>query len=356
MTTDNKPSTLYWRFQLGFWGGYWLLNLVYARVWGFSAPFYDALFVLLSLLLFAATHGFRWLYVQHGQQKSVASVCLHLVWLLPVSATLLQLLYGALIYGWLSFFPTSDPAHGQGRNPNASVGYIINTTIILMVWCLITLLRIEWLRRRNAERDYWQNQLRLREVELQFLRSQINSHFLFNALNNIRSLILEDANAARQAVTDLATLLRGLMHGEAHTTVSLRDEIELVKGYLALESLQFEQRLSFELNIEPSLQEAQIPPLLLQTLVENAIKHGIARRAKGGAIRISANTLPDQRWCLQVENPLAELPANRESNGIGLKNARSRLQAAFGELASLELAQAATVLARAEMPIGITAA
>ena len=82
----------------------------------------------------------------------------------------------------------------------------------------------------------------------------------------------------------------------------------------------------------------------------------IARRSAGGAIRISATALPGNRWCLQVENPPAELPANRESNGIGLKNARSRLQAAFGELASLELAHASTVLARAEMPMGMTAA
>lgn len=359
--TDNTPSKLYWRFQLGFWGGYWLLNLVYARVWGYSSFSYDGLFVVLSVLLFGLTHGYRRLYTRYGRQKSVAALCLHLAWLLPASAVLLQMLFGAFASAWVRFFPAVDPAaiatrYSDMRYTDALVGYVINTTIILMLWCLITLLRIEWLRRRNAEREYWQNELRLREAELQFLRSQINSHFLFNALNNIRSLILEDPQSARQAVTDLATMLRGLMHSEARTTVSLRDEVELVKGYLALESLQFEQRLSFELNIDPRLQEAQVPPLLLQTLVENAVKHGIARRSQGGAIRISATSLPDKRWCLQVENPPAELPANRESNGIGLKNARSRLQAAFGELASLELAQAHTVLARAEMPMGIATA
>src|SRR5690606_35913235 len=125
---------------------------------------------------------------------------------------------------------------------------------------------------------FWQNEIRLRELELQFLRSQINSHFLFNALNNIRALILEDTSAARQALSDLATLLRGLMQSEHKQTVPLREELEWVQGYLALESLQFEQRLQFDLDIDSTLLDASLPPMLLQTLVENAIKHGIARR------------------------------------------------------------------------------
>jgi signal transduction histidine kinase len=349
-------SPYYWRFQLMFWGIYWVLNLVYARAFGYSSVFYDGLFVVLSLLLFATTHTLRWLYLHYGQHKPAALLCLHLLWLLPASAVLCQLLFGLFIYTYLQLLPADNPAGAQLGSASALLGYIINTTLILMLWCAICLLHSEWLRRRNAERDYWQNQVRLREVELQFLRSQINSHFLFNALNNIRSLVHEDAEAAREAITDLATLLRGLMHSEAKATVSLRDEVELVKGYLALETLQFEQRLSFEVNIDARLHDAQVPPLLLQTLVENAIKHGIARRAAGGVIRISATALPDNRWCLQVENPPAELPAARSSNGIGLKNARSRLHAAFGELASLELALSATVLAKAEMPMGINTA
>jgi two-component system LytT family sensor kinase len=356
MAASHSPSRQYWRFQLIFWGAYWVLNLIFSRSWGYSSLFYDLLFIPLSFVMLAVTHGYRWLYVQYGQHKTIAGICWHLLWLLPLSAAAIQILIALITRVYLLNFSAYNPAGPQLSTIGAFVGYIINTTFILMVWCLICLLRLEWARRIDAERDYWQNQLRLREVELQFLRSQINSHFLFNTLNNIRSLILEDAHAARQAVTDLATLLRGLMHSEARITVSLREELELVKGYLALEALQFEQRLSFELNIETRLQEAQVPPLLLQTLVENAIKHGIARRAAGGAIRISASALADDRWCLQVENPPAELPANRESNGIGLKNARSRLRAAFGELASLELAQTATVLARAEMPMGMTAA
>lgn len=352
MTSDNHgpASREYWRFQLVFWGIYWVVNLIFARAWGYDAVMYDGIFVLLSAGLLAITHGYRWLYLRVGSHRSVRAICLHLLWLLPLSALLTQVLLSVLLYAGFRLLGT------QVENPGTSavgalIGYSMNTSFILMLWCLICLLRVEWSKRRAAERDYWQNQLRLREVELQFLRSQINSHFLFNALNNIRALILEDAQAARQALSDLSTLLRGLMHSEAVATVSLRDELELVKGYLALEALQFEQRLSFAITVDPRVQDVKLPPLLLQTLVENAIKHGIARRSDGGAIHISAMPLSVDRWRLQVANPPAELPASHAGNGIGLKNARERLYAAFGDRASLDISFAASVLATAELPL-----
>jgi hypothetical protein len=344
------PSREYWRFQFIFWAAYWVLNLVFARAWGYEFWLYDVLFGLISVVLFAVTHGFRYLYLRYGQREPVRVVCLHLIWLLPLSAALAQLTIAVSTYLIFIIASVSGPGDVTLSAAGAFVGYVINTTIILTLWCLVCLLRVEWVKRSGAERDYWQNQLRLREVELQFLRSQVNSHFLFNALNNIRALILEDPQAARSALTDLATLLRGVMHSEAVTTVSLRDEVELVKGYLALEALQFEQRLSFDFAIDPSVQDAKVPPLLLQTLVENAIKHGIARRSAGGAVHISAAPTAARRWRLQVENPPAELPPTREGNGIGLKNARERLKAIFGDLASLELSCTATVLATADLP------
>ena len=128
-------------------------------------------------------------------------------------------------------------------------------------------------------------------------------------------------------------------------------EIELVKGYLALERLQLENRLHLDLAIDPALQEARLPPLLLQTLVENAVKHGIARRLEGGTVRISATPLAPDRWQLQVENPVGELPDSHEGHGIGLRNARERLRAAFGELAKLDLTVASTARATAELPL-----
>jgi LytS/YehU family sensor histidine kinase len=344
-------SRRYWVFQIGFWGGYWLLNLIFATAYGYSALLINLTFALLSILMLGLTHLYSRVYRKWFPEKSIASISLHLLWLLPLSAMALQFILYGIIYSAFQIFPAWNGAGLAPASMGAFIVYSINTCIILIVWCLVYLLRAEWTRRRRAEREHWQNEVKLREVELQFLRSQINSHFLFNALNNIRALILEDAHAARQALTDLAVLLRGLMHNETKLTVALRDEIAWVKGYLALETLQFEQRLAYDLHVEDQVMDAQVPPMLLQTLVENAIKHGIARRRAGGIIRISAVALTPSRWQLLVENPTAELPASHQGNGIGLKNARDRLQAAFGTEASLDLVCSSTVIATANMPL-----
>jgi sensor histidine kinase YesM len=345
--TNHKK---YWLFQLAFWGGYWLLNLIFVTAWGYSSTLMNSIFFFLSLLMFVFSHSLRFIYKSFFYEKTLLHISLHLLWLLPLASVLIQFILFGIIY----LIVQMDPVSSQGLQTaslGSFIGYSINTCIMLVLWCLVYLFRAEWVKRRKTEMDYWQNQIKLRDIELQFLRSQINSHFLFNALNNIRSLILEDVQAARQGLNDLATLLRGVMHSEAKITVSLREEVEWVKGYLALESLQFEQRLSYELAIDPALLDAQLPPLLLQTLVENAIKHGISRRRFGGSIRISANPISSSHWRLQVENPTAELPAEHESNGIGLKNARDRLFAAFGNNARLELHFSGTVIATAEMPL-----
>lgn len=353
MTTGKAPTTrAYWRFQVVFWGVWFILSALFARVWGYYTFAYDLMFAVLSVTMLLVTHGYRWLYRRHGTQKPLRALWLHLLWLVPLSAVLVQVLFSGSIY---LFFHSGVQANPVAAGALGRIGpfltNVVQTAFFLLMWSLICLIRVEWQRRRDAERDYWQNQVRLREVELQFLRSQINSHFLFNALNNIRSLVREDAEAARQGLSHLAILLRGLMRSEAVTAVRLEDEIELVRGYLALEALQFEQRLDFQLQIDPGLRDAQLPPLLLQTLVENAVKHGIARRPAGGTVRISAAPVSATRWQLQVENPPAELPAQHEGNGIGLRNARDRLRAAFGELARLDLTLGTTVRATAELPL-----
>ena len=347
----TKISWQYSIFQLAFWGSYWLMNMVFAKAWGYNYEFMGAVFLYLSLIMFGVTHAIRWIYKRTLYKKSISVICLYLGLFLPIVSILVQL----ILYGLILLAVQTNPAVAGGvgvSSLGAFIGYSMNTCIIFIIWCLIYLLRAEWIKRRETEREYWQNQIKLRDMELHFLRSQINSHFLFNAINNIRSLILEDAQAARQGLSDLATLLRGLMQIESRQTVSLREEIEWVKGYLSLEALQFEQRLVYEFSVSPELLDAQLPPLLLQTLVENAIKHGIARRRMGGKIQIIASRLNADRWQLQVENPVAELAAEHKGNNIGLKNTHDRLQNVFGEKASFALDYLANkVLAKVDMPL-----
>jgi LytS/YehU family sensor histidine kinase len=300
-------------------------------------------------LLGITSHGLRALYHRRHQNCSFLQISLHLLWLLPLSALLVQLVLHALIYGVLQIAP-AQAAGIQPVSVGSFIGYSINTMIMLMLWSILYLLRSEFKKRRETEIAHWRDQARLREIELQFLRSQINSHFLFNSLNNVRALILEDPQAARQGLADLATLLRGLLQAEAKLTVPLREELDWVRGYLALETLQFEQRLQYEFSIDDSLLDAQVPPLLVQTLVENAIKHGIAGRRNGGLLSLRAQRVNDGKWQLEVENPAAELPALHQGNGIGLANARERLAMAFGTHATLELQLGATIIARVCLP------
>lgn len=342
-------SRQYWLAQTFFWGSYLLLNILFIVLWNQASVFATGIMVGLSLLLGLASHGLRAIYHHHGHSHSFAFIAIHLLWLLPVTALGVQLLLHLAIYVILQLLP-AQAATIQSVSAGSFIGYSINTTIMLTLWSILYLLRSEFKKRREAEIAHWRDQAKLHDMELQFLRSQINSHFLFNSLNNVRALILEDPQAARKGLADLATLLRGLLQAEIHTTVTLRDELDWVRGYLALEALQFEQRLQYEIAIDESLLNAKVPPLLLQTLVENAVKHGIACRRNGGLIRLRAQLLDNNEWQLEVENPAAELPALHQGNGIGLTNTRERLAIAFGAKASLDLQLGATVVATVKMP------
>lgn len=333
-----------------FWGSYLLLNIMFAALWNSFSNAAIGIFVTLSFMLLFTSHQMRALYLCAQPQLTFSRTCLHLSWLIPIAALAIQIVLHLLIYTVVAL----APEHSSGIHPFSTSSFILytfNTAFMLALWSMLYLLRSEFKKRRETEIAHWRDQAKLRDIELQFLRSQINSHFLFNSLNNVRALILEDPHAARQGLADLATLLRGLLQAEAHITVPLREELDWVRGYLALEALQFEQRLQYDFAIDDSLLDAKVPPLLVQTLVENAIKHGIAGRRSGGLVSLRAQRLNNSEWQLEVENPAAELPALHQGNGIGLANARERLAMAFGEQAKLDLQLGAQVIARVRLPL-----
>jgi LytS/YehU family sensor histidine kinase len=182
-------------------------------------------------------------------------------------------------------------------------------------------------------------QLRLvacvKEAELRALKSQINPHFIFNSLNSLRGLIDENPDRARQAVTQLANLLRYSLQSGHLETVPFEEELRTVNDYLALEQVRHEERLRVRLDIAPGALGLSVPPMLLQTLVENAVKYGIAPRREGGEIMVIARCERDHLR-LQVTNP-GTLAANGGSTGVGLRNAAERLRLLFGSRATLNL-------------------
>ncbi len=199
-----------------------------------------------------------------------------------------------------------------------------------------------------------------KEAELRALKSQVNPHFIFNSLNSLRALIDEDPARARGAVTRLAGLLRYALQSGQLETVPLEDELRIVNDYLALEQVRFEDRLRIRLEVAPDTLMLPVPPLLLQTLVENAVKYGIAPRPEGGEVVIrtwrEAGALR-----LEVANPgtlAPTFPGEDSSTRLGIKNAAERLRLLFGDGASLHLRLGSSerVLADVVIPLPQSAA
>jgi len=200
-----------------------------------------------------------------------------------------------------------------------------------------------------------------KEAELRALKSQVNPHFIFNSLNSLRALIEEDPARARQAVTQLANLLRYSLQSGQLETVPFEDELRVVNDYLALEQVRHEERLRLRLDVAPETLQLPIPPMLLQTLVENAVKYGISMRPEGGEIAIIARR-ENGSLRLQVTNPGAletdpvRLNPAGGSTGLGLANAANRLRLLFGDQATLRLRPGlpGNVVAEAIIPLPVS--
>jgi two-component system LytT family sensor kinase len=172
---------------------------------------------------------------------------------------------------------------------------------------------------------------------LKTLKSQLNPHFMFNALNSIRALIEEDPQSAQTAVTKLSNILRYSLKMERIETVPLEDEMKAVSDYLSLEKIRFEERLKFEIEISPDSLNIEIPPMMIQTLVENGIKHGISKRTGGGEISI-CSSIKDSTLHIKIKNNgQIEDEVLKHSKGFGISNTKHRLNLLYGEKASFTI-------------------
>lgn len=176
-----------------------------------------------------------------------------------------------------------------------------------------------------------------REVELNILKSQLNPHFLFNALNSIRALIDENPDKSREAITQLSNILRNILSAQKNKEIHFEDELSIVKDYLSLEKIRYEERLEYSFDTDSRTLGFSIPPLMVQTLVENAIKHGIAKLPQGGNVRIYSR-LSYPMWFISVINT-GKIQNNKNLNGIGIKNTLDRLQLLYGNNAFFKLEQ-----------------
>ncbi|MEI6152278.1 MAG: histidine kinase, partial [Chitinophagia bacterium] len=191
----------------------------------------------------------------------------------------------------------------------------------------------------------------IKELELKTIKSQINPHFIFNALNSIRALVDEDPQRARQAITELSNILRSSIQVDKVEITSLEKELDIVKDYLALEYIRFADRLKVVYEVESTTLSHQIPPMMLQTLVENAIKHGLGKQPGDCTIKI-ISTLENNKLVLIVQN--TGLLQQAQKDGFGLQSTRERLNILYRGQAIFEIFQCAPNQVTAKLVIPIS--
>ena len=232
----------------------------------------------------------------------------------------------------------------------------VNVSILVLLWSLIyfTFHYMENYRKKEIESLIWE--AAVKDYELKTLKSQLNPHFMFNAMNSIRALIEEDPESAKVAITKLSNILRYSLQMERMERVPLEDEVETVKNYLDLERIRFEDRLKYKLDVDRSTNKIEIPPMMIQTLIENGIKHGIAKRTEGGEINLKTKIMttsngPKLKIEIRNSGHFSEEQL-KSSIGFGVSNTKHRLNLLFGDDAqfTIQNENGNTVLAEIEIP------
>jgi LytS/YehU family sensor histidine kinase len=217
--------------------------------------------------------------------------------------------------------------------PSMAVPAAAAAVLVFMLSCAIGYALIASDDRQTVAARVLQAEIGAREAELRALRAQVDPHFLFNCLHSISSLIGSDPRAARTMCIELADFFRESLRAGALASIPMATEVDLVRRYLAVERLRFGSRLDVKVEVSPAANTCLVPPLLIQPLAENAVRHGIATLLDGGTVGVSVERV-DERVEICVSNPY-DADEVTPGTGIGLRNVRARLDTTYGALATL---------------------
>jgi two-component system, LytTR family, sensor kinase len=325
----------FWTIQIVGWIVY--LVVIYITFLTIALP--ENYLNLFYLKAFRALTGFFLTSVFLRQIYRFLGNRLSIVWLI------LLVLICASVFGYvwtiIEFYyayltnPILNLDNYLARSPRIALDYAMTLT----AWSASYLGIKNWLAWQKERENALQANFLADKAQLEVLRYQLNPHFLFNALNSIRASVEEDKHRAKQMITQLAEFLRHTLVSAEKKEIPLYEEIDAVKNYLAIEKIRFEDKLEIEYDIDENAKDFCVPCLLINPLVENAIKHGLLTSPKPLRIKITAK-LNDEKLFLEVENT-GRLDELNNSNGtkIGLKNVRERLEKLYGEKGSFELKQ-----------------
>lgn len=317
----SNKRTLYWTAQVSGWLAYVLILAFWSLLTDqFEWPILKV-WVLVFFTGIGVSHFFRGVILR---LKWLRLSLYHAVWRLFVMSMVLGFL-SASIHAVVSdlLFQDIRPLLVWPFADLVQVGMMAYAPELL-IWSLIY---FAWNYFRNYEREEIKN-LRLEasknEIELNNLKSQLNPHFMFNAMNSIRALIDENPELAKRSVTQLSMILRNTLVAGKHQFIPFEDELRVVMNYLELEGIRYEERLKVKYDIQDEVLREPVPPLMIQTLAENAVKHGIATLVEGGELTISAK-MTDAGFTIEVRNTGQLADGSDSDTGIGLANTSKRL-------------------------------
>lgn len=339
----NK-NKLYWSFQIIGWGFYVLITSVAANisvesqlsVKQFIPLFADGIF------FFAATHFYRHLI------KKWNWISLSMTSLVP------RVLISTIIIGLPIYFIRIgvsyplDMYNPELLNISRVIGNAIGNSLIIFIWSLFYFI-FQYFERYNRSLKH---EAAFRQMELENLKSQLNPHFIFNSLNSIRALVDENPGKSKLSITQLSNIMRKSLGRDQSRLISFKQEMETVSDYLGLEDVRYEERLKTSIDIDPLSYKFNVPPMMIQTLVENGIKHGVSKLKEGGELQLRTR-VNNGNLKIEIRNSGQYILKNNQTEeGLGIKNTLQRLKLIYGEAATFNIENESThnVLTKITIP------
>jgi two-component system LytT family sensor kinase len=336
ITEDSRTRRLFWWLQTGGWAGYATISFLSALAHGKGVHYWPVPLGI-AITAFFVTLGIRFVLRRAWGRPPREFV--------PIAAACV--VAGSILLGvvYLSLLANRCVE----CRPHDTLGYIAYSTghlYVVLSWVGLYVGLKYYRQLQQQTRQALAATAMAHQAQLKMLRYQLNPHFLFNTLNAISTLVLDRQNAvANQMVQGLSAFLRHSLDSDPMQRVTLKQELDALNLYLGIERMRFAERLTVETRIAPECYSALLPSLLLQPLVENAIKHAIARMIEGGRLVIAAERRDDRLVLKVADNGPGHpdlAPANGDGCGVGLKNTRERLRVLYGDAQSVDVHAGAT--------------
>jgi two-component sensor histidine kinase len=349
-TPFKNPPNLFWTLHLGGWAAWGIIGkyLYTTTMLDDIAPDYAAYVAVITVIGMIISLPLRYLY-RFLWNRAIWIQAMGLLGGSALGGFLWIKIRGYIYMGWIENAKDMEAWYeklGDAAEIYSKVSFVESysgSITTILVWSALYFAIKSYRVFQDVREDALRSAAMAHEAQLKMLRYQLNPHFLFNTLNAISTLILEqNTELANRMVTKLSSFLRYSLDNDPMQKITLQQELQALQLYLDIEKVRFEERLSLQVEIEETAKDALIPSLLLQPLIENAIKYGIARAEGGGHLKISARVFAgDLLMEVSDDGPGCELVNNNipDAKGVGLRNTRERLATLYGSEHSIKLSE-----------------